>query len=164
MPINDSTPVADPITAAHVQNVTLHITECIPAHEPRASDPHYKYFNEARTRLAALGKLQCWVCGTTEQIELHHSTVEFAFANGVDLTKFEKLYPEFKIESDEDFLKWIEGEGNLLPLCKLHHTGIMGIHILDYPVWLIQRFYRADLAPAAKAVFGVGKMEVADGE
>lgn len=138
-------------TAAHTQQITIHFEEHYPSHEPRETDPHYKYFHEAHDRLQKLGKLTCWICGTDQQIELHHSTVEFALANGVDVTKFTELYPEFGIKDDETFLQWVEGEGNLTPLCKLHHTGILGVHVLPYPVWLPQRFWRKDLAVPAES-------------
>ena len=137
---------------AHIQTVTIHIAEHYPSHEPRTEDPHYKYFNAARKRLADLGKLVCWICGTTEQVELHHSMVEFALSNGVDIQKFETLYPEFGITTDEQFLWWVEGEGNLTPLCKLHHTGILGVHVLPYPVWEPQRFWKHELQPPANVL------------
>lgn len=129
-------------TAAHEQQVTLRIVEFFPSHEPRESDPHYAAFNAVRHRLKASGKLVCWVCGHDEAvagqpIELHHNVVEYALANGVDLTRFEEKFPEFckTDETEEEFLAWVESEGNLLPLCKLHHTGAQGIHVLPYPCW-----------------------------
>ncbi|WP_125206434.1 hypothetical protein [Capsulimonas corticalis] len=155
----DTTPAPCAVTAAHTQSVTLHILECVPSHEPRETDPHYHVFNAARLRMKKMGLLKCWSCGTTENIELHHDKVEYSLQNGVDLSKFEELYPEFNIHSDEDFKNWIEGEGNLLPLCKLHHTGILGIHVIPYPQWQILRYYRADLAAPAQVV-PVGKAPV----
>lgn len=126
----------------HEQSTTLKVIEFFPAHEPRESDPHYHAFVAVRSRLAALGRLKCWVCGKDQAaagqpIELHHNIVEFALANGIDLTRFAEKFPEFKAtwNSEEEFLAWVESEGNLLPLCKLHHTGAQGIHCLPYPVW-----------------------------
>lgn len=138
------------LIAAHDQKTTLHIVEHYPAHEPRASDPHYHFFNEARARLKKLGKLHCWVnnADCAGQIELHHSLVEFALANAIDLSRFEELYPEFGVKSDDDFLRFIEQEGNLTPLCKIHHTGIYGVHCLPYPIWLPQRMQKAGMRPA----------------
>ena len=145
---------AHPVIPAHQQKTTLHIVEMYPAHEPRETDPHYHFFNAARARLAGLGKLICWVgnADCAGQIELHHSTCEFALANGVDVSKFTQLYPEFGVTTDEAFLTWVEGEGNLTPLCKIHHTGILGVHCLPYPVFLPQRFWKAGLvAPGRSA-------------
>lgn len=128
------------VTPAHTQSVTLHVHEYYPAHEPRASDPHYHLFHEVREKLRQLGKLKCWVCGKDERaagqpIELHHSIIEFALANGVDVAKFAHLYPEFNVTDEATFVAFVESEGNLLPLCKLHHTGVEGIHLLPYPCW-----------------------------
>lgn len=134
----------------HDQKLTLHLVEHYPSHEPRTADPHYHLFNQARARLAKLGQLKCWV-GNEEcagQIELHHSMIEFALANNIDVEKFERLYPQFNVTSDEAFLEWVEQEGNLMPLCKRHHTGNLGIHCLPYPIWLPQRFVKAGMTPA----------------
>ena len=143
------------MTEAHSTTEHLTLLQTFPAHEPRESDPHYHVFNETRARLKKLGALKCWIgnadCSLDYPIELHHSTVEFALCNIVDVEHFRKLYPEFQIASDEAFLEWIEGEGNLLPLCKMHHVGILGIHTIHYPGWLVQRFMKAGVdAPERK--------------
>lgn len=149
------------ITPAHTQTTTLHLLEFYPSHEPREGDPHYVHFHRAHARLKAAGKLVCWICGQDGAaaggpIELHHDKVEFALANGVDLGRFIETFPEFNlVQGDEDaFLDWIEGEGNLLPLCKLHHTGVQGIHLLPYPAWNIQKYWRADLPLPATVTGG----------
>lgn len=143
------------MTDAH--SVTEHLTllQLYPEHIERQNDPHYHAFNAARNRLKRLGKLVCWInnadCDHEHPVELHHSTVEFALANIVDVAHFRELYPEFHIESDDAFLEWVESEGNLLPLCKMHHTGILGIHVIHYPGWLVQRFMKAGIqAPERK--------------
>jgi len=140
------------VTPAHTQQTTLHLLEFYPAHEPRETDPHYHLFNQTRARLEKLGKLVCWVCGKDgaaagHPIELHHNRVEFALANGVDLTKFEAAYPEFGLvnATEDQFLDWIESEGNMLPLCKLHHTGSQGIHCIPMPIWQALKYWRDDL-------------------
>jgi hypothetical protein len=137
-------------TPAHVQLVTIRVNEYYPAHEPRESDPHYAVFHAAREKLRAAGKLVCWVCGQDEAaagqpIELHHDKVEFALQNGVDIKKFEEEYPDLDITDEESFFNFVEGEGNLLPLCKLHHTGVQGIHLLPYPCWRVLKVWRDDL-------------------
>lgn len=117
-----------------------------PSHEPRESDVHYAAFHAAHERLKRLGALKCWIdnddCDKEHPIELHHSTVEFALANIVDVDHFRALYPEFHLMNDEEFLLWVESEGNLLPLCKAHHTGLLGVHTIHYPAWITQRFLR----------------------
>jgi len=131
------------LIAAHEQVMHLLIREFYPDHTPRESDPHKVYFDRARKRLKDLGRLKCWICGTTENIQLHHTMVEEALKNGVDVTKFEELYPEFGITTDEQFLEWVEGsENNLTALCFSHHIGILGIHFLPYPSWVSQRWWK----------------------
>jgi len=123
---------------------TIHIRECYPEHPAREDDPHYHIFNQTKRRLASLGKLTCWINNKDCQgdIELHHDKVEFALQNGVDLTKFSEVFPEFTGKTDEEFLAWIESEGNLLPLCRQHHIGVFGIHVIPYPLWLPQKFLK----------------------
>ncbi|GAC1530318.1 MAG: hypothetical protein NVS2B16_37300 [Chloroflexota bacterium] len=144
------------MTSAHSMTENITLLQIFPEHEPRASDPHYAAFNKARARLKKLGALKCWIgnddCSTKYPIELHHATVEFALANIVDVPHFQQLYPEFSVKSDEEFLTWIEGEGNLLPICKMHHTGVLGIHTIHYPGWLVQRFMKAGVAAPERKV------------
>jgi len=141
---------------AHIQHLTLRIVEHIPQHEVRAHDPHYHWFNATKARLQKLGALKCWV-GNADcfgQIELHHDKAEFCLLNSIDKTKFIEafptLFPEFHPDTltDEQFLKVVEEEGNLTPLCHIHHTGILGVHVLPYPLWLPQKFVKAGMRPA----------------
>lgn len=144
------------MTKAH--SVTEHLTllQVFPEHEPRETDPHYAAFNRTRARLERLGKLQCWInnadCDHAHPIELHHATVEFSLVNIVDEAHFAQLYPEFHITDDESFLAWVESEGNLLPLCIQHHRGVLGIHTVHYPAWLVQRFMKAEVTAPERSL------------
>lgn len=144
------------MTDAHQSTQHLTLLDSFPAHEPRKTDPHYAAFNACRQRLKKLGKLQCWInnadCDHTRPIELHHSIVEFSLANIVDSKHFGELYPEFHVADDESFLTWIEGEGNLLPLCVVHHRGVLGIHSILYSPWLVQRFMKAGVTEPERKV------------
>lgn len=123
------------MTDAHEQVVTVRFIERWPAHEPREKDPHYHLFNQARARLKKQGLLKCVVESDYHygQIELHHSKVEFAHVNDIDLDKFNHLYGLNL--SDEEFQAYVEQEGNLEPLCVLHHRGQEGVHSLPEPEW-----------------------------
>ena len=77
---------------------------------------------------------------TTEKIELHHTEVEFSMSAGVDITKFATLHPDLHIENDDDFARFVESEHNLTCLCRKHHTGIYGIHVIPYPIWQLYKF------------------------
>jgi hypothetical protein len=142
---------------SHTQNQTIHIQEFFPAHEPRESDPHYHLFNAARKKLKSAGKLICWVCGKDEAaagapIQLHHDKVEFALQNGVDLEKFEEKFPDLNIHSEEEFFAFVESEGNLTPLCQLHHTGKEGVHLLPKPMWIALAYWKDGLPPPGEVV------------
>lgn len=121
------------------KDVTIRFIETYPDHTPRSSDPNYKYFNQAKERLKKAGLMKCVVDSNYHygQIELHHDKVEFAHQKDVDVTKLNELYGLHL--NDQDFQQWIEGEGNLEPLCTLHHRGQEGVHSLPQPEWGILR-------------------------
>lgn len=131
------------MTAAHDQTVTLHIVEHYPAHEPRENDPHYAAFHRARERMKRAGLLRCVIAGCTfpGPIELHHSHVEFALQNGVDIGKLDEAYG---LHLDEaSFADWINSPANLEALCPQHHRGALGVHCLPGPVWEPLRVWRS---------------------
>lgn len=145
-------------TPAHKQIEVFHLEYNYPEHEPRETDPHYHLFNEARKRLEKLGRLECWIDNEdcAGGIELHHAQVEFALANDVDVQLFDHLYPELHCTDDEEFLAFVESEGNLLPLCVQHHRGLLGIHTIHYPAWLVQRVMAKGVQAPERKVSTVG--------
>ena len=140
------------MTDAHVQHLTLHLIESVPAHEPRATDPYYKVFAESKARIRKLGLLVCVIpgCQYPGPIELHHDKVEFAFQAGVDLDLFNDAYG-LHLTNDDEFRTYIETPGNLEPLCAMHHRTHLGIHAMPGPLWGLIRVWRADIAPPAEA-------------
>ena len=129
-------------TPAHEQEVTIRFIERWPAHEPRAKDPHYGLFHKAKERLKRQGLIVCNVASDYHygQIELHHDKVEFAHINDIDLDKFNHAYGLDL--TDEQFAEYVEQEGNLEPLCILHHRGQEGVHSLPEPEWNVLRTSR----------------------
>lgn len=127
------------MTEAHEQVVTIRFIERWPAHEPRKDDPYYHLFHKAKERMKKAGLLRCNVESDYHygQIELHHSKVEFAHQNDIDLEKFNHAYGLNL--NDEEFKEFVEGDGNLEPLCTLHHRGQEGIHSLPEPEWNVLR-------------------------
>jgi len=121
--------------AAHDEARTIRFIERWPEHEPRKGDPHYKYFVKARARMDKLGLLRCNVISDYHfgGIQVHHSRIEFAHIDNVDVAKFNELYGLHL--GDEDFQIYVESEGNLEALCQLHHTGQEGVHALPEPEW-----------------------------
>lgn len=142
------------VVAAHGHTETERLAYTYPAHAPRERDPHYRIFNATRRRLEKLGALRCWVhnADCAGGIELHHSLVEFSLSSIVDARVFAEAYPEFHVTDDESFLAWVEGEGNLLPLCVMHHRGVLGIHSIHYPAWVVQRVMRSGVAAPERRV------------
>jgi hypothetical protein len=69
-------------------------------------------------------------------METHHDEIEWAAANGIDLTRLIVDFPDI---TDEDKLKaWLDSEGNMLVLCETHHRGSRtGIHMVTYPAWKV---------------------------
>lgn len=127
------------MTDAHQQTVQIRFIERWPAHEPREQDPHYHLFNEAKRRMKRQGLLKCAVESHYHYgvIELHHGKCEYAHIKDIDLEKFNHAYGLHL--TDEEFQAYVEQEGNLEPLCTLHHRGQEGIHSLDEPLWNVMR-------------------------
>lgn len=139
------------MVAAHEQHITNRYTIAYPAHEPREDDPHYRDFEAYRRRARTDPAL--YVCqfakdrgGDTSEcdvdrpLELHHSHIEFALANEVDLMLLERDYPGI---SDRDRLgAWIESAANLMFYCAKHHRGHGGIHHASAADWAAERYVR----------------------
>lgn len=137
---------------AHDQRETIHLLWSYPEHEPRAHDPHYAAFRAAEARMKAAGLWKCVVCGSTENVQGHHSYVEFSLQNGIDVAAFDALYGLHL--TDAEFAAWVSSEGNCEPLCRTHHTGPEGVHMLPEPAWKVLRCWRNGLKPPAEAVRG----------
>ncbi len=119
-------------TPAHDGNITHHYLVHYPEHSPRESDPHYKDFNAFRhkthdTAKCAVGAHRDDFSECHGGLELHHTHVEFALQNGVELKWLEKDYPGI---SDPDSVgAWVESAENLMWLCEFHHRGHGGVHV-----------------------------------
>lgn len=141
---------ADPgDVAAHDQAETIHLLTHVPEHAPRADDPHYHLFEQAKARLKRQG---LWKCIIDDDLcaggpELHHTHVEFSQINAADPAKIERALG-LHFESDEDFQRWAESPGNLEVLCAAHHRTHYGVHVLPAALWEANR-WRHDGSPAA---------------
>lgn len=127
---------------AHDQGVTHHYVVRYPAHEPRRSDPHYFLFESYRRRTHATA--QCAIGAHRNdfsecygRLELHHSHIEFALQNGVEIDWLLKDYPDVK-----DVGAWVESPENLVWLCLNHHRGSHGVHVLSAADWEAQKYVR----------------------
>jgi len=124
---------------AHTDTINIRYIEVYPAHPPRKGDPAYKYFNACKRRLKKAGLMKCAIDSPYHygQMEVHHEKVEFSHIPDVDIDKFNRLYGLHL--SDEEFVEYIESEGNAEVLCVLHHRGQEGVHSLPSPEWNIMR-------------------------
>lgn len=124
-------------TAAHVQVHSSHYEVHYPDHGTREADPHYKDFNEFHRRtkndpalyVCAVGKRRGDYsdCTLDVPLELHHTHIEWALLNEVDLTLLEAQYPG--ISNRDAVGAWVESADNLEWLCRFHHRGHGGAHV-----------------------------------
>jgi hypothetical protein len=119
-------------TPEHDQAETKHYTVHYPAHPERTSNPHYKDFNAYRrkthkTAKCAVGEHRNDYTECAGGLELHHSKVEFALQNGIDLAWLEVDYPG--ISDPNTVGAWVESAENLMWLCEFHHRGHGGVHV-----------------------------------
>jgi hypothetical protein len=132
---------------AHTQTGTIHLLRHYPEHEPRAGDPNYPAFEHVRARLKAQGLLRCAV-GNEDcagGIQLHHSHLEFAYLNAVDVVALD--YALGLDLTDDQLAAWCESPGNLEPLCQAHHVGILGVHCIPTADWDVVRAHKAGVLP-----------------
>jgi len=143
----------DDVTEAHDQRLTVHIITHVPEHQPREDDPHYHLFTAAKARMKRQGLWRCAInddyCGGN--VELHHTHIEFSQTQGMDLAKVNEAFG-LHLDNDDDFQEWIEGPGNLEPLCEVHHRTHYGVHMLPGPLWEPLRYRRQGVKPAAEFV------------
>lgn len=122
-----------PLTDAHDQPVTHHYVIHYPEHFPRSRDPHYKDFEayhraHRATAKCAMGEHRndFSECDMTRPMELHHSHIEFAVQNGVDLAWLERDYPG--VSNADEVGAWVESGANFIWYCAFHHRGAGGAH------------------------------------
>jgi hypothetical protein len=126
----------------HEQKLTLSVDIYYPDHEPRTES---SLFARTKHHLVKVLDTPCWICGSKDQREVHHFHAEWADAEGIDWDRMRVLHPNFPWSTFTKAEDFIDSEYNMLVLCKKHHTGKdHGIHMLPYPIWIMQRNARAD--------------------
>ena len=148
---------------AHDQTVTNHYQIHYPDHSPRQGDIHYAAFNAFRRAHAKTGV--CFIgakvgfdqCADAsghpmlEQpghpgLEVHHSFLEYALINSVDLDAIQKDYPN--LTNLELVSAWAESDPNFMLLCSLHHRGVGGAHHAAYADFEASQYIRNLISPA----------------
>ena len=146
----------------HEQRETLQIDIFYPDHPPRTESA---LFRKTKRSLIQHRNVPCFVCGATESREVHHFHVEWADADGVDWDKMRQLHPGFDWEQFSQPEDFVDSEYNMMVLCEKHHRGKNhGIHMLPYPIWIMQRNQRPDfIFSADEQKKGVTKDGCVDG-
>lgn len=137
------------VVAAHEQAETRRYTLRVPEHGPREHDPHHADFEEFKRRRKASGEWWCDFarqyradtaeCDLTKPLECHHSVIEYALQNGVNLAELERFYPGVSVMG---IGAWIDSPNNLTLLCAWHHRGHGGIHIVSASDWEAYKFVK----------------------
>lgn len=135
---------------AHVQPVSHRYEVHYPEHGSRAGDPHYRDFEhyhmvtkgDPKVYRCSVGKRRgdFSECSLDKPLELHHTHVEWALQNEVDLTMLEHQYPG--ISNPDEVGAWVESAENLEWLCQFHHRGHGGVHVAAAADFEGQHFVR----------------------
>ncbi len=141
---------------AHVMTRT--ITEVIidPTHVDRAESTEFRH---SKARLKEDGHYHCWICGSTEDLQVHHMA-EWMFANDIDFDKLKAFVEGWDIYGYGRLLKsqpltTVDDIRCLIALCQNHHTGVdradsnsgTGIHSMTFPAWLVQKLAKGGRDP-----------------
>jgi len=129
--------------------MTKHFTETviIPEHIDRVESPDFRHSKE---RLKADGHYRCYICGTEENIQIHHLGCEWSLQNVCDFTKLKQFLLEFDVYGYSRLLKNTDIKNaddvrNMLALCFQHHVSgdkdgaANGIHNVTFPTFIMQK-------------------------
>lgn len=126
----------------HELKETLTVDVWYPDHPPRKETD---LFRKSRHHVIDVQDTPCWVCGSKEERELHHFHVEWAFSDAADWDHMRELHPDFDWSTFKEPKDFVDSEYNMLVLCAKHHRlKDHGIHNLPYPIWVAQKFVKAD--------------------
>jgi hypothetical protein len=137
------------ITEAHVENRVLHDFVIDPDHDSRTES---EQFREAKDRLKHDGHHKCYICGTEDNIQVHHRAGEYMLSNVVDFDLLKEFCEEWDIYGYGRLLKAkpitsVDDVRNQMCLCQAHHTGVdhedggggTGIHSASFNTWIMQK-------------------------
>jgi hypothetical protein len=131
---------------------TLYEDYFVPAHAPRTESDLYKLTHHD---LVNVQDAPCYICGirksTGGNMETHHFHCEWSLSNSVDWSVMKAAHPDFdgwdkvKPEDPSTFYNFVDSVYNMLVLCDVHHRGkFHGIHAVEHPVWIAQKFMKSD--------------------
>jgi hypothetical protein len=141
----------------HLESRTIKDVVVDPDHAQRTESPT---FAASKKRLQEDGHYQCWICGSTQNLQVHHFAAEYMFENIADPEKVKTFVEEFdvygygRLMSHQPVVS-IEEPRCLMVLCQAHHTGVdhedgnsgTGIHSMTFPSWIIQKLAKDGANP-----------------
>jgi hypothetical protein len=126
----------------HAINRTFRESYVVPTHDDRSES---SVFKQTKKTLGEDGHYQCWICGATEKLEVHHYISEWSLENVVDFNAMKQVGLVFDVYGYSKALSkkpitTVDDIRNAMVLCKKHHTGTYtGIHSLTFSIWIMQK-------------------------
>ncbi|EPZ47606.1 hypothetical protein [Alicyclobacillus acidoterrestris] len=137
------------IVQAHAETRTLHEMVITPDHVKRSESSE---FRRTKQRLKEDGHYKCWVCGSTDNLQVHHYGLEWSLGNIGDYDALKEFVETFDVYGYGRLLRnkpitSPDDIRNAMVLCAHHHTGVdhanggtgTGIHEITFPVWIAQK-------------------------
>ncbi|PSR20080.1 MAG: hypothetical protein C7B45_16645 [Sulfobacillus acidophilus] len=139
-----------PEVPAH--QIVRHLIEVVndPTHVRRTETP---MFRASKRRLKQDGHYRCYICGTTQNLQVHHYGAEWMFAEVVDYDKLKAWLLEWDVYGYSHLLRHqpltsVDDVRNCLVLCREHHLSgpadgaANGIHDISFPAWISQKLVK----------------------
>ncbi len=129
------------VTIIHIEQKMIHDVVIDPDHTARTES---SVFRKAKDRLKEDGHYRCFICDSTEDIQIHHFAAEYMSENIADLDKVKEFVETFDIYGYGKLLKnqpleSIEDVRCLMVLCQTHirasitRTVIAGLGFIRLP-------------------------------
>jgi len=150
----------------HVQTITIKTVMVIPSHSHRSESPE---FRKTKQTLRKDGNLsECWLCGSKQELEVHHFFAEWCEGSIIDFEVLKDLCNKFDIygyakKNQNAEITSIDTILQMMTLCKSHHTGTdstdggspTGIHELPFGEWILQKVAKISPIPQEGETIGL---------
>lgn len=145
------------ITPEHLEQIALHDEIVTPDHAARIETPE---FIKSKERLKEDAHNKCWICGSTDNIQIHHYGCEYSLQNICDFVKLKTFLLEWDVYGYSKTLvniplTSVDDIRNMMALCQSCHTGVdhvnnnaTGIHYLVFPMWIARKLCKVDPVPS----------------
>lgn len=135
------------VVREHISTRLLTETMIIPEHDERKESPE---FGKSKRQLKRDGHFQCWVCGSTKNLQVHHFLYEWCIKDTCDFKKLKEVSETLDVYGYGEQMKDIpitsvDDIRNMMVICREHHVGGLtdgasnGIHNMSFPAWVCQK-------------------------